>query len=219
MPVLLWLLIVSVGAFAVLDLMVMVEPEDWARRLGAGAPALAALGRRRGRPRKFAEASRAVTLTLPESVIATLSAMHHDLSQAIVHLARRAVGKNRKAADLLVFGRRAVITVRPTPALERAGLQLVPLPDGRALIAFEDPTELSTLQLTIADALEDRAMTAGDRAVYEHLSDILREARQSRDVSVAPRRIIVLESTRRVRRRRKATAARKAQGISKSLRT
>jgi hypothetical protein len=169
--------------------------------LADSAPALGALARRRGRPRKFASPSRAVTLTLPVSVIAALSAIHADLSQAIVHLTRRGARRGgRKAADLVVYGQRAVITVRPTRSLElREGVELVPLPDGRALIALDDATSLAALQLSIADALDDRDVKAEDRQVYEQLSEILRDARRSDAVSLEQRRIIVLDSTGRPR--------------------
>ena len=40
-----------------------------------------------GRPRKFGRPSRAVTLTLPDDVIATLETIDKDLSQAIVRMA------------------------------------------------------------------------------------------------------------------------------------
>jgi hypothetical protein len=178
-----------------------LAPDAVRGNLAAGAPALALLRRRRGRPRKFDGPSRTVTLTLPETVLETLSSIHHDLSRAIVGLvSRKAPRATRKAAELLVFGQRAVITIRPTPSLElRSGVQLVPLPDGRALISFRDPTSLSALQLSIADALEDPALNKSDRAVYEHLSEILRQARRSDDISVEQRHIIVLESTRATR--------------------
>ena len=59
-----------------------------------------ALRRRRGRPRKFAAPSRAVTLTLPESVIASLTRIDRDISRAIVGLTtRRAVKNGHAAAD------------------------------------------------------------------------------------------------------------------------
>jgi hypothetical protein len=168
----------------------------------AMAPSLSsALRRGRGRPRKFAAPSRAVTLTLPETVIERLSAIHEDLSRAVVGLAeRRARGSKRQAAELLVFGRRAVITIRPTPSLERrAGVKLVPLPDGRALISFDMPQSLAELELTINDALDDASLSREDRAVYEGIGAILKEARRSKTVSLHRRNIIVLESTRRGR--------------------
>src|SRR5215210_2165958 len=101
---------------------------------GHSAPLPISLVRRRGRPRKFTGPSRAVTLRLPESVLSALASVHHDISTAVVHLTERRLGKKRQPlAELAVFGRNAVITVRPTPSLERgAGVKLVPLPGGRA---------------------------------------------------------------------------------------
>ena len=158
-----------------------------------------ALRRRRGRPRKFAAPSRAVTLTLPETVIARLSSIHQDLSRAVVALTQRqAPAAARKAAELLVFGKRAIITIRPTPSLEKhAGLQLVPLPDGRAMISFDTPKSLAEVELTLNDALDDEQLSRDDRTVYEGISAILKEARRSKTVSVQRRNIIVLESVTR----------------------
>jgi hypothetical protein len=164
----------------------------------AAVPSLmAALRRGRGRPRKFTAPSRAVTLTLPEAVIARLSRLHHDLSRAVVGLTQRQAPRNeRSPAELVVFGKRAVISIRSTPSLEkRAGVQLVPLPDGRALISFDAPKTIAELELTINDALEDPRLSGADREVYDGIRKILKDARQSRDVTLARRSIIVLEST------------------------
>jgi hypothetical protein len=73
----------------------------------------------------------------------------------------------------------------------------VPLPDGRALIAFDDATSLSALQLSMA-ALDDGSLSTEEKAVYETMSEILREARQSGDISLEARQIIVLEAVRGV---------------------
>jgi len=156
-----------------------------------------AFRRKRGRPRKFAAPSRAVTLTLPETVIAKLSSLHDDISRAVAGLTQRHMAqRSQKAAELLVFGNHAVITIRPTRSLEvRTGVMLVPLPDGRALISFDTPKTLAELELTINDALEDAKLTADDRAVYEGINAILRDARRSETVSLHRRNIIVLEST------------------------
>src|SRR5688572_21565848 len=51
---------------------------------GRGVTSLSRRGR--GRPRKFAGPSRAVTLTLPESVLSTLASVHEDISKAVVQL-------------------------------------------------------------------------------------------------------------------------------------
>ena len=156
-----------------------------------------ALRRQRGRPRKFAAPSRAVTLTLPESVLEALGNVHPDVSRAIVQLVnRRASQRNgRPPADLAVFDRSAVITVRPTALLKgRMGIDLVPLPDGRALISFEQGKTVADVELTIYDALADPKISASDQSVLQAIADLLTEARRSTDVTVVSRSIIVLES-------------------------
>jgi hypothetical protein len=152
--------------------------------------------RRRGRPRKFAAPSRAVTLTLPLATLTRLAELDHDLSHAIVRLcdAHRPATVTREAAELATFGRRAVITIRPTPLLERrVGVDLVPLPNGRALISFDQPKTIADLELTLSDALEDRNLSAEERQVFEAIRAILKESRQSSEVRLLRRNIIVLE--------------------------
>jgi hypothetical protein len=188
------------GAVAVADTVPAFETSGVAT-FALGASVAKALKRGRGRPRKFAAPSRAVTLTLPDTVIQRLSNLHEDLSRAVVGLVQRLnPASTKKPAELMVFGSRAVITIRPTTSLEsRAGVQLVPMPDGRALISFDSPRSLAELELTINDALDDPALTREDRHVYEGIYTILKDARRSRTVSVQRRNIIVLESAHRGR--------------------
>ena len=168
-------------------------------------PALAAASRR-GRPRKFTVPARPVTLTLPEHIIRTLAAVDADLSRAVVRLAQPEVAKQpHPPAELATFGPRSVIVVNPTRTLERhPGVMLVHLPDGRALISFDQSMTLAGLELMIADALEDRALPASDRDVLEAVSGILRTARRSPHTALAQRNIIVVETKRRTRTRRTA---------------
>ena len=176
----------------------MLNAEGLAFSLSAvTTPISTTLRRRRGRPRKFGTPSRAVTLTLPEHVIESLSALDSDLSRAIVGLAKRRSPTNgRRPAELAVFGRRAVITIRPTRSLEqRTGIHLVPLPDGRALISFDQPKTIAELELLLFDALDDPKLDSEDRKVFEAIGDILRQARRSHDVVLRNRSIIVLESS------------------------
>ena len=150
---------------------------------------------RRGRPRKFTGPSRPVTLTLPLHVIDALSAIDADLSRAVVRIAQPEVARRpHPPAELAVFGRRAVIVVTPTRTLERrTGVSLVPLPDGRALISFDQPTTPAALELMIADALEDPQLPARDRAVFKEIVKILKSARRASDVCLRQSNIIVLE--------------------------
>jgi hypothetical protein len=165
-------------------------------------PLPASLARGRGRPRQFAGPSRAVTIRLPESVLSALASVHHDISSAVVHLTERRLGKNlHPLAELSVFGRNAVITIRPTPSLERrTGVQLVPLPDGRALISFAQAKTIPELELALSDALDDPGLSEDDREVFAAIVRILKDARRSHDVMLHRRNIIVLETNTRRRR-------------------
>ena len=152
---------------------------------------------RRGRPRKFARPSRAITLTLPEEVIDALSEIDVDLSRAVVRLAQPELAKRpHPPAELAAFGRCAVIVVNPTRTLEqRTGVSLVPLSDGRALISFDEPLSVAQLELRIQDAIQDSRLSRADTAVFETIGRLLRDARHAPDVAVQQRHIIVIEKT------------------------
>jgi hypothetical protein len=170
-----------------------------------------AVAARRGRPRKFTSPSRAVTLTLPEHVIDALGAVDRDLSRAVVRLVQPELAKGpRPSAELASFGRHAVIVVRPSRTLERrTGVVLVPLPDGRALISFEESKTIPELELQLQDLLEDPQLAAPDRRIFEQISQMLREARRSAAVDVRRRNIIVFDTAHAARPRASAAPARK----------
>jgi hypothetical protein len=157
-----------------------------------------AVAPRRGRPRKFSGPSRPVTLTLPVETIEALTALDSDLSRAVVRIAQSEGRRRHAAAELATFGRRAVIIVNAGRTLERrAGVDLVPLPDGRALIAFEEPTTPDAVELRIEDALEDPDLSRTDRDTFEAILEILKTARRSGEVALLRRNIIVLEGRSR----------------------
>jgi len=196
------IVVMGFGLFASDDALVPGVETAALKLGGISLPVGIALRRRRGRPRKFDAPSKAVTLTLPESVLQLLAAIDPDPSLAIVQLTKRqSVAQPRSAAELSVFGKRAVITIRPARSLEQQlGLELVPLPDGRALISFDRPTTVAELELMLYDALQDRSVNEQDRTVFEGIAKILTDARRSNDVTLLNRSIIVLESTRSRRR-------------------
>ena len=153
---------------------------------------------RRGRPRKFAAPSRAVTLTLPDDVIGALAALDIDLSRAVAQLTQPLLAARPHApAELAVFGKRAVIVVHPSRRLERrVGVELVPLPDGRALIAFDQPMTIPQLELMLQDVIDGGDLPGEDQRTFEAVVDILRTARRSQNVTLRQRNIIVLEARR-----------------------
>jgi len=184
----------------------VVGPED---AVVAASVLVAPVRRRRGRPRKFDEPTRVVSLTLPESVISSLTDLHGDLGHAVARLARKVVTHvpRRKPAELVMFGRRATISVHPSRTLaRRLGVELVPMPDGRALIAFDAPQTVVEFELRLHDALDDGAIGDGDREACEAMRAILRDARRSDDIALAVRNIIVLEARPAGRRKARETA-------------
>jgi hypothetical protein len=157
-----------------------------------------------GRPSKYGRPSRAVTVTLPEDVLDGLEAIDADLGRAIVKLAERpGVPRARAAlpAELAAYGNHAVIIVNPAKALKRlAGVQLIPVGNGRALISLARPHSIPELELAVRDAIESGAMSPRERHTLEAIVEILQRARHSRGVSLEERTIIVL-ATKRQRRR------------------
>jgi hypothetical protein len=161
--------------------------------------AMKLIAARRGRPQKFGRPSRAVTLTIPEDVLAALSTVDQDLSRAVVRLtqpvARRVVP--HPAAEVSSYGDSAVIVVRQLKALSRiAGVMLVPLPDGRALIALDASMSVADFELLLRDAIDDeRNLDKRERSALASIVEILKSARQTTNIAVQQRSIIVLQST------------------------
>ena len=156
-----------------------------------------------GRPQKFGRPSRALTLTLPEDVIAALTEVDDDVSRAIVRIAQPLIADvvPHAPAELAKHGNSAVIVIRPVAALERIpGVTLVPLPDGRALISLDDDMTIYEFELKLRDALDDHEHgDRADRSVMASIAEILKSARQTRSVELHQRRIIVLRTNRRPR--------------------
>src|SRR5260221_6784061 len=163
-------------------------------------PTKPAIARGPGRPRKFGRASRAVTVTLPEDVLARLGSIDADLGRAIVASVNRKAPPRARIpppAELATFGNHAVILVTPIKALKRlAGVELIPIGQNRALIALEGAHQIPRLELDIRDAIERDGSDPVERRALEALADILREARVSRRLTVQERTIIVLASGR-----------------------
>jgi hypothetical protein len=158
-----------------------------------------AAGTRRGRPRKFSRPSRSVSLTLPDDVIASLQAIDSDLSLAIVRIAQALSPADAPPApaELASYGGRSVIIVPRRQLLkERTGVELVPLTDGRALMAFDSRMTIPQLELRIGDAIADRSIDGHDRTLFETLAEILKDARRSDRIELRERSIIVLQATR-----------------------
>jgi hypothetical protein len=156
---------------------------------------------RPGRPRKYNRASRPVTITLPDDVLARLGDIDSDLGRAIVTIVERqrpSRSRPLRPAELARYGSHAVIVVTPVKALKRLpGIELVPVGNGRALIALERGVAIPQLELNVRDAMEQGGIKEPERRTLEAIADILRAARLSRGGMLQERTIIVLELKRR----------------------
>jgi hypothetical protein len=150
----------------------------------------------RGRPRKYGRPARAVTVTLPDDILARLSAVHADVGSAIVNLVERSTpvrSAPMRPAEVSRYGNRAVIIVTPSPTLRRLrGVQLVPVGNGRALISLASSTSISSLELQVRDAIERMTPDHREREGLQSLADILRRSRGPRGLTSEARTIIVL---------------------------
>lgn len=155
---------------------------------------MATIDVRRGRPRKFSRPARTVTLTLPDDVIEHLQQVDGDLGRAVVRLAlSRQPHKPAARVDVAAFGSRAVILVPPARALAALpGVELVPIADGRMLIALDDSLSEADFELLIRDALDRDELESADAELFGALAQVLRDAR--RDTRVTLRRILVLRA-------------------------
>jgi hypothetical protein len=156
-----------------------------------------------GRPRKFGRPSRAVTVTLPEDVLTRLGGLDTDLGRAIVTLVERKAARVRtvEPAEIASYGNHAVIVVTPVNALKRiAGVQLVPIGNGRAMISLERTHSIPEFELGLGDALARHDVSELERQTLGAIADILKQTRRSRRVILEQRTIIVLETKRQRRR-------------------
>lgn len=185
----------SVGALVVASMVTVGQPDGFLQS-GQSGKTMRSLASRRGRPRKFNRPAKAVTLTLPEDTIAALRTIDRDISRAVVRAVEPLASDTpRPSAELATFGNRGVIIVAPTRAIgERTGAELVPLPDGRALVAFGDDLTASKFELRLQDALADHTLDAHDRETFESLVGILRESRQRTGADIPGRTIMVLDA-------------------------
>ena len=139
--------------------------------------------RRKGRPPKFEESHRPVTVTLPESTLARLAAINPDRAQAIV----KAVGtkapldaKHQKQVELVeVAPGVGIILVGPSRYLKRIKwLRLVEIAPMRYLLTIPVGTPVDSLELAVVDLLEKlESLDEWERSVLEQLRDLMRTLR------------------------------------------
>ncbi|MDH4064500.1 MAG: hypothetical protein OEW19_08870 [Acidobacteriota bacterium] len=149
---------------------------------------------RRGRPPKFGRPAQLITLTLPHDVVDWLKSLHSDPAWALVRLHGQATTRTKKPVALAELvplpDRRALIMVNVEALRQLPGAAIIPLSDGRGLLALEADKGVADLELAVIDRLEGRAVPEMERRALQALRDRLREWRRQ-GVRFESRAIIV----------------------------
>lgn len=142
-----------------------------------------------------------MTLTLPDDVVAALKTVDPDVSRAVVRVVQPLmVGESpRPAASVTTFGDRAALILLPPNRWLRefAGVELISLSDGRALISFDEGMSIADFELSLGDAIADDTLPQDDKAMLHELATILRNTRRSKGVVLKRRSIVILHQTGR----------------------
>jgi hypothetical protein len=140
-----------------------------------------------GRPPKFQEARRPVTVTLPLRVLDILKTVDHDLARAIAKLAEMAGRelRDRKPVEIVELSpRRGLIVVAESAALRKIeGLRLIEIAPGRFLITVQANLSVESLEVQIQDMAEERNGSPEESALLGELLSQIRQQRRRRAVS------------------------------------
>jgi hypothetical protein len=146
---------------------------------------------RKGRPPKFQEPRRPITVTLPESTLAKLAAINPDRAQAIVKATDATMPRDasgHKQVELVeVLPGLGVIIVGPSRYLQKIKwLRLVEVAPMRYLLVVPSGTAIDSLEVAIIDLLENLEQgEEWEKATLEQLRDMMRSLRLGGKLSKA----------------------------------
>src|SRR5262245_7877058 len=148
-------------------------------------------GNRGGRPPKFSEPRRPVTVTLPERTLTLLDAVDQDRARAIVRVTDAALSGGAPGGHLVevveVLPGLGIILVGPSRILQKIPwLRLVELAPTRYLLSIPSGTSVDSLEVALHDLLEvSTPDDVRERAMLEKLGALVRRLRRRGSVSKA----------------------------------
>ena len=111
-----------------------------------------------GRPPKFKEICRPITVTLPERILKSLERVNPDRAQALVKCIEEAIGidKARKPVELIeVLPGKALIVINSKRSLTKIEwLRLVEIAPARYLLVFPPGMPIERLEVEMLDLME-----------------------------------------------------------------
>jgi hypothetical protein len=145
---------------------------------------------RGGRPPKFAEPRRPVTLTLPERTLRRLETLDPDRARAIVTATDAACGEASEAAPVEIVEvapGKGILLVGPSRTLRSIPwLILAEIAPRRYLLTVTPGTPVEGLEIALLDLLQEvPAAEERERAILEELAKHLRALRRERKIEKA----------------------------------
>ena len=153
-----------------------------------------------GRPAKFDEPSRPVTVTLPERTLLNLARIDADRAVAIAKAVDAVVGGVDDPApvvgELPIARGRALLTVADNRFLRTIPwLTLIEIAPGRHILSADNGVSVEQIEVSLVDLLETATdATDEERSALRLLLDRLRAPRRNRAVEVTE--ILVIQSGR-----------------------
>jgi hypothetical protein len=164
---------------------------------------------KKGRPPKFQELSRPITVTLPEKTLAQLAAINPDRAQAIVKATNAALPREakHKPVELVeVMPGLGIIIVGPSQHLPKIkGLRLVELAPLRFLLTIPSGTVIDSLEIAIIDLLQNLGPhEEWEKCILEELRKLIRSLRLTGKLSKAELLLVDTKLNRNVGRKSRA---------------
>lgn len=151
-----------------------------------------------GRPRKFKEASRPITITLPDRILNTLDALGPDRARAIVrsvdHLQPELKSDSPLVEVVEVAKGVGIIVVGPSARLRKIPkLRLIEVAPARYLLTLLHGLSPADLEIALSDILDDDgAIEERERHLLTELHQRLRQLRRFSKMTRAEMLFVVI---------------------------
>jgi hypothetical protein len=143
-----------------------------------------------GRPPKYNEPSRPITVTLPESTLQHLERVSEDRGQAIVKAVNHLIGelKPNKRVEIIGVGPKSglVVVGRCAHLSKIPFLHLVEVAVARFLLAIDHGHDFTSLELALHDLLDsDTEVPKAETEIIQELLTTIRQLRRDQRTSQA----------------------------------
>ena len=152
-----------------------------------------------GRPPKFNEPCRPVTVTLPKRILAQLEAIDTDRARALVKVTDAVAGARGdrfRPVELVEMAPGiSLIVVGPSQALKQiAGLKLIEIAPARYLLTLLSGMPSESLEVALSDLLKDPDMQHNERerVILQELMNLIGHQRRTQCISKAE--ILIINS-------------------------